>query len=57
MHQYTNEDLGWLRLKDMQRESENRRLIAGERHSAMLHSVRRLIARTARKRRPRAAGA
>lgn len=24
-----NEDLGWLRVQDMQREAENRRLVAG----------------------------
>ena len=42
MHQYTNEDLGWLRLQDMQREAENRRLTGGRRPSGMLHALRHL---------------
>ena len=50
MHQYTNEDLGWLRLQDMQREAENRRLIAGGRPTAMLQAMRQLLARGGRRR-------
>ena len=59
MHQYTNEDLGWLRLQDMQRETENRRLAAGGRPTAMLQAVRQLLARGGRRRaaRNRPAGA
>ena len=29
MNRYTNEDIAWLHLQDLQREAENRRLVAG----------------------------
>jgi hypothetical protein len=60
MHQYTNEDLGWLRLQDLQREAENRRLTTGGRPAAMLQAMRQLLAWSSRRRaaaRKRAAGA
>ena len=50
MHQYTNEDPGWLRLQDMQREAENRRLTGGGRPTAMLEAMRQLFARSGRRR-------
>ena len=34
MNSRMNEDLAWLRVQDMQREVENRRLMAGMRRSA-----------------------
>jgi hypothetical protein len=34
MNSRMNEDLAWLRVQDMQRETENRRLMAGMRRSA-----------------------
>jgi hypothetical protein len=43
-----NEDIAWLRLQDMQREAENRRLIAGRRPSATMAVLRRLLARKPR---------
>ena len=43
MHQYMNEDLAWLRLQDLQREAQNRRLIAGARRPATRTALRRLI--------------
>jgi hypothetical protein len=60
MHQYVNEESAWLRLQDMQREAENRRQAGGERPSAMMQAMRRLLARSGRKRttaRNRPAGA
>jgi hypothetical protein len=50
MNQYVNEDMAWLRLQDVQREAENRRLTAGGRRPALIQTVRRLFARTARRR-------
>jgi len=41
---YENEDMAWRRLKDMQLEAENRRLMAG-RPEPFLGGVRRLGAR------------
>lgn len=40
-----NEDVAWLRLQDMQREAENRRLIAAGRPSATMAALKRLVAR------------
>jgi hypothetical protein len=40
-----HEDIAWLRLQDLQREAENRRLMAGGRWPATLAMVRRLLAR------------
>ena len=60
MHQYTNEDLGWLRLQDMQREAENQRLTGGGRPTGMLQTLRQMLARGGRRRtaaRKRPAGA
>jgi hypothetical protein len=52
MNQHANEDFAWLRVQDMQREAENRRLIAGGRSSGLMRAVRqRLLARTTHKRR------
>jgi hypothetical protein len=52
MNQYANEDFAWLRVQDMQREAENRRLIAGGRSSGLMRAIRqRLVARTTRRRR------
>ena len=39
-----NQDIAWLRLQDMQREAENRRLTAG-RPSATIAALKRLVAR------------
>jgi hypothetical protein len=39
-----HEDMAWLRLQDMQREAENRRLIA-RRPSATMAALKRLLAR------------
>lgn len=48
MNQYVNEDVAWLRLQDLQREAENRRLQAGGRRPAVIDAMRRLFARTRR---------
>jgi hypothetical protein len=40
-----NEDLAWLRLQDMQREAENRRLVAGSPSSGAMSALRRLTVR------------
>lgn len=45
MHQYMNEDEAWQRLQDMQREMENRRLMAAGRPNATFETVRQLAAR------------
>jgi hypothetical protein len=50
MNQYVNEDIAWLRLQDLQREAENRRLVAGARQPALTQTVRRQFARFARRR-------
>ena len=42
-----NEDVAWLRLQDMQREAENRRLVAAGRPSATIAALKRLVARRA----------
>ena len=39
-----NHEMAWLRLQDMQREAENRRLTAG-RPSATVAALKRLVAR------------
>jgi hypothetical protein len=51
MNQHANEDMAWLRLQDLQREAENRRLISSGRQVVLMHGIRRLFARTARRRR------
>jgi hypothetical protein len=48
MNQHMNEDIAWLRVQDLQREAENRRLVAGARRPSV-HAMRRLFARTARR--------
>jgi hypothetical protein len=50
MNQYMNEDIAWLRLQDFQREAENRRLVAAVRRPTPIRTIRRLLARTARRR-------
>jgi hypothetical protein len=42
-----NEEVAWLHVQDLQREAENRRLIAGERQSPPTSFVRRLFGRRA----------
>lgn len=49
MNQYANEDMAWLRLQDLQREAENRRLVAKGRRPTLIHELRRRFARTARR--------
>ena len=49
MNQYMNEDIAWLRLQDLQREAENRRLAASGRRPVLIPAIRRLFARTARR--------
>jgi hypothetical protein len=44
MNPYANEDMAWQRLKDMQLEAENRRLVSGQPESLLI-GVRRLGAR------------
>ena len=39
-----NEEIAWLRIQDMQREAETRRLLAG-RPSATMSALKRLVAR------------
>ena len=45
MNSRMNEDRAWLRVQDMQREAENRRLVAGSPSSAAVSAIRRLIVR------------
>ena len=45
MNRYTNEDIAWLHLQDVQREAENRRLVAGGRQWATVAFIRRLLGR------------
>jgi hypothetical protein len=45
MHQFMNEDQAWQRLQDIQREMENRRLMAAGRPHAAFETIRRLAAR------------
>jgi len=47
MNLYQNEEVAWLHVQDLQREAENRRLMASERPSATRAIVRRLFGRTA----------
>jgi hypothetical protein len=54
MNQYINEDVAWLHVQDLQRESENRRLLAGVRPSAA-QALRRLFDRSVAAVRPREA--
>ena len=44
MNQYLNDDIAWLRVQDLQREAENRRLIAGGRPMTAMARRRRLCA-------------
>ena len=44
MH-HMNEDAAWQRFQDLQREMENRRLLAAGRPSVTLETLRRLAAR------------
>jgi hypothetical protein len=47
MNQYMNEDLAWLHLQDLQRESENRRLLAAAaRPFSAVAALRRLFDRS-----------
>ena len=46
MNSRINEDLAWLRVQDLQREAENRRLMAGPRSRGWMPALGRLIART-----------
>ena len=45
MHPFINQDAAWQRLQDMQREMENRRLMAAGRPRATLETLRQLAAR------------
>jgi hypothetical protein len=45
MYPYLNEDAAWQRLQDMQREMENRRLMAAGRPHVTLGTIRQLAAR------------
>jgi hypothetical protein len=45
MYPYLNEDAAWQRLQDMQREMENRRLMAAGRSRVSLEMVKQLAAR------------
>ena len=45
MHQYMNEDEAWRRLQDIQREMENRRLMAAGRPHATFETIRQLATR------------
>jgi hypothetical protein len=56
MNSPMNEDLAWLRVQDMQREAENRRLVAGPPSSAAMSAVRRLVVRILTSVRSREAG-
>jgi hypothetical protein len=47
MHQHIDQDAAWLRVQDVQREAENRRLWAGEHRSALIVAIKRLFERTA----------
>jgi hypothetical protein len=50
-----HEDMAWLRLQDLQREAENRRLMTRGAPSATLAMVSRLLARRPQLRRDQAA--
>jgi hypothetical protein len=45
MYPYLNEDAAWQRLQDMQREMENRRLMAAGRPHVTLETLKQLAAR------------
>lgn len=45
MNSRMNEDLAWLRVQDMQREAENRRLMAGAPSSPTMAAARRIVVR------------
>jgi hypothetical protein len=45
MNSRMNEDLAWLRVQDMQREAENRRLMAASPTSGAMSTLRRLMLR------------
>jgi hypothetical protein len=45
MYPYMNEDVAWQRLKDIQREMENSRLLAAGQPYATLEALKRLAAR------------
>jgi hypothetical protein len=45
VHQFMNEDEAWQRLQDLQREMENRRLVAAGRPHATFETIRQLAAR------------
>ncbi len=45
MNPYTDEDVMWQRLKDLQREAENRRLIRAENGTTLRDLVKLLAAR------------
>jgi hypothetical protein len=45
MNRYSNEELAWLHLQDVQREAENRRLLAGAGASSTLAALRWLFSR------------
>ena len=46
MNQYMNEDIAWLHLQDLQRESQNRRLLAAARPFSAVAALRRLFDRS-----------
>jgi hypothetical protein len=52
MNSRMDEDLAWLRVQDMQREAENRRLMAGSPWSGAVSALSRLILRSLAKLRP-----
>ncbi len=45
MNEYSNHEIAWLHLQDLQREAENRRLITGGRQPSATAVLRRLFAR------------
>ncbi len=45
MHQFMNEDEAWRRLQDLQREMENRRLMAAGQVNATFGTIKQLAAR------------
>jgi len=46
MNPYGNEEIAWLRLQDLQREAESRRLTAGGPRSSAMAALRRLWRRS-----------
>lgn len=57
MNSRTNEDLAWLRVQDMQREAENRHLMAGVPSFGLRAALARLIVHALAAVRSRQAGA